>query len=96
MGNGKVTCLSLYGGPDIDFGPHYPKGSAVWIDNIASGAEGLLQRFKAWLEDEKYKKVWHNYSFDRHVMMNEGINCLGFGGKVWFHHLCPLLVSLYR
>ena len=26
------------------------------------------------------KKVWHNYSFDRHVMGNAGLQCQGFEG----------------
>lgn len=25
-------------------------------------------------------KCWHNYGFDRHVMLNTGIDCKGFGG----------------
>ena len=36
-------------------------------------AEGLLLEFKAWFEDDAVRKVWHNYSFDRAVMANEGI-----------------------
>ena len=51
----------------------------MWIDNLGA-ADGVLQAFKPWFEDEEYKKVWHNYGFDRHVMNNEGINCKGFAG----------------
>jgi DNA polymerase I len=78
VGNGNVTCLSIYGGPDIDFGDG--PGSALWIENIDSSAD-LLQEFKQWFEDARYKKVWHNYGFDRHVMFNEGVDCKGFGGE---------------
>lgn len=78
VGNGAVTCISIYGGPDIDFGDG--PGSALWIENIDKSA-GLIQEFKQWFEDEKYKKVWHNYGFDRHVMFNEGVDCKGFGGE---------------
>jgi hypothetical protein len=77
VGNGNVICMSIYGGPTIDFGNG--PGSVLWIENLNQSA-GLLQEFKPWLEDSRYKKVWHNYGFDRHVLFNEGINCLGFGG----------------
>ena len=40
VGNGRVICLSLYGGPDVDFGDG--PGSAVWVDNFGA-AEGVLQ-----------------------------------------------------
>jgi hypothetical protein len=79
IGNGKVTCVSIYGGNDINFGPKRGKGCAIWVENIEA-AEGVLQYFKDWFENESRYKVWHNYGFDRHVMMNEGIDCKGFAG----------------
>jgi hypothetical protein len=75
VGNGYVTCLSIYSGPDIDYG----NGPSLWIDNL-DHACGILQLFRPWLENERFKKVWHNYGFDRHVLWNEGINVQGFGG----------------
>lgn len=78
VGNGYVTCLSIYGGPTLQLGAGEP-GNALWIDNL-DDACGVLQEFKDWLEDESVKKVWHNYGFDRHVLWNEGIDCLGFAG----------------
>ena len=77
VGNGHVTCVSIFSGRDVDYGDG--KGKALWIDNLDEAA-GLLQVFKEWFEDQTQKKVWHNYGFDRHVMYNEGIDCLGFGG----------------
>ncbi len=77
VGNGRVTCMSLFGGPDVDFGEG-PR-NVLWIDNYGDCA-GLLQHFKDWLQDPSYKKVWHNYGFDRHVLFNEGIDCKGLGG----------------
>jgi DNA polymerase I-like protein with 3'-5' exonuclease and polymerase domains len=71
VGNGRVTCVSIYSKcfhGDFGDGP----GCALWIDNLGD-AEGVLQEFKAWFEDDTVRKVWHNYSFDRHVMGNEGI-----------------------
>ena len=31
--------------------------------------KAILEAFKPFFEDPDIKKVWHNYSFDRHVMM---------------------------
>lgn len=89
IGHGYVTCLSVYSGPDFDYGlgdsdgddkeEEGKKGTMLWVDNL-DDAHGILQEFKSWLEDETILKVWHNYGFDRHVLYNEGINVKGFGG----------------
>lgn len=79
VGNGYVTCVSIYSGPDFDYGLGDGPGTVLWIDNLDDSC-GLLQKFKEWFEDEKHQKVWHNYGFDRHVMWNEGIDVRGFGG----------------
>lgn len=71
----QVTCLSIYSGPGVDFG----NGPYVWVDNL-DAAEGTLGLFRDFLESTSAKKVWHNYSFDRHVLYNEGINVRGLGG----------------
>jgi DNA polymerase-1 len=75
VGNGKIICFSCFAGPDIDFG----NGPRLFIDNYAE-CEGLVNIFKDYFEDSRYLKVWHNYSFDRHIIYNHGINVLGFGG----------------
>jgi len=79
IGNGYVTCVSIYSGPDFDYGLGDGPGTVLWIDNLDDSV-GLLQEFKEWFEDSNHLKVWHNYGFDRHVLWNEGVNCLGFGG----------------
>lgn len=79
IGNGYVTCASVYSGPDFDYGLGQEPGSTLWIDNL-DDACGILQEFKEWFEDPTIYKVFHNYGFDRHVMWNEGIDCQGFGG----------------
>ena len=43
-------------------------------------SENLIQEFKEYFENEKIKKVWHNYSFDRHILYNHLIDAKGFGG----------------
>jgi len=73
----QVICISIYGGPGVDFGDG--DNRVLWVDNLGK-AEGVLQEFKGWLEDPNTQKVWHNYGFDRHVLYNEGINCRGFAG----------------
>jgi hypothetical protein len=79
VGNGYVTCVSIYSGPDFDYGLDQGPGTILWIDNL-DDAHGILQEFKEWFEDDKFLKVWHHYGFDRHVMWNEGIDVKGFGG----------------
>lgn len=79
VGNGYVTCASIYSGPQFDYGLGEGPGSVLWIDNL-DDAFGTLQEFKPWFENDQILKVWHNYGFDRHVMWNEGIDCRGFGG----------------
>jgi hypothetical protein len=79
IGNGYVTCASVYSGPEFDYGLGQGPGTTLWIDNL-DDACGVLQEFKDWFEDPTKYKVWHNYGFDRHVMWNEGIDCQGFGG----------------
>lgn len=84
VGNGKVVCVSLYGGDHIDFDRFaaHPSssnvGTALFIDNMQE--EGVLEVFKEWFEDSSVKKVWHNYGFDRHVLFNEGVDARGFAG----------------
>ena len=77
VGNGFVTCVSIYSGPDFDYGEG--PGKALWVDNLDE-AQGVLDVFKDWFEDERFKKVWHNYGFDRHVLHNMNIDCKGFAG----------------
>ncbi len=76
VGNGFVTCLSIYSGPDFDYGLGDGPGTALWVDNL-DDSFGVLQCFKEFFEDERFQTVWHNYGFDRHVMWNEGIDVKG-------------------
>jgi len=86
VGNGRVICISIYAGEEFDFG--LGPGKALWIDNIDE-AEDVLLEFKAWFENTNYKKIWHNYGFDRHVLANMGIECKGFVGDTM--HMARLL-----
>ena len=86
VGHGFVTCATIYCGfeHELGLGPH----RRIWIDNL-DDAEGTLDLFKSFFEDPEYRKVWHNYSFDRHVMMNMDIDCQGFFGDTM--HMARLL-----
>ena len=77
IGNGRVTCLSLYAGPEHDFGG----GPLVWVDDL-DGAWGTVAAMREWLEDATRLKVWHHYAFDRHVLHNWPclVNTRGLGG----------------
>lgn len=75
VGNGQVLCAQCFVGPDVDFG----NGPRLFIDNYADAADIILE-FKEYFEDPNYLKCWHNYSFDRHILYNHGIDVQGFGG----------------
>eukprot|EP00985_Skeletonema_marinoi_P000222 scaffold60_cov137-Skeletonema_marinoi.AAC.21 len=54
VGNGYVTCLSVYSGPDFDYGLNdQGPGTMLWVDNL-DDACGILEEFKEWLEDETF------------------------------------------
>lgn len=77
VSKGKVICLTAYGGEHLDFG----SGPRLFVDCLdGEGGESLLYLFKGYFEDAGLYKIWHNYSFDRHILLNHGINVSGFGG----------------
>lgn len=75
-------------------GPSSCKQTKIWIDLLPSDVKdvsvkgilehpeckGIIEVFKPYFESDRFKKVWHNYGFDRHVLMNMGIDCQGFEG----------------
>jgi len=75
VGNGMVTCVTLYAGKEMRFGG---EGSSVFVDVL--GKPEILERIKPFLESEKTLKVWHNYSFDRHILFNHGVDVMGLKG----------------
>lgn len=54
MGNGRVTCISIYGGPDLDCGEG--PGKVLWVDNIGQ-ASGTLEEFLPFFASDSHKKV---------------------------------------
>lgn len=72
--HGEVICFSIYPGPEADFGD---KKSCIWVD-VLDGGKDILKEFAPFFEDPSIKKVWHNYSFDIHVIENYGLKVSGF------------------
>lgn len=73
--NGTITCASIFCGHDVNFGD----GSVLWIDTL-DGEKGTLEEFKSFFQSRRVGKVWHNYSFDRHVLYNHNIDVHGLAG----------------
>ncbi|KAL0320784.1 UNVERIFIED_CONTAM: DNA polymerase I A, chloroplastic/mitochondrial [Sesamum radiatum] len=73
--HGEIICFSIYSGPEADFGDGK---SCIWVDVLDGGGKDLLKEFAPFFEDPNIKKVWHNYSFDNHVIENYGLKVSGF------------------
>lgn len=90
--HGRVICFSVYCGPDVHFGRTPPAAgqpfrSMLWVDTYLDGDENksddlraIWEAFRPFFESKSLRKVWHNYSFDRHVMERMGIKMEGFDG----------------
>lgn len=90
--HGRVICFSVYAGPGVHFGEQAPAAGAplrsmLWVDTWLDGDEArageaaaIVETFRPFWESERHKKVWHNYSFDRHVMERLGLRMAGFDG----------------
>ena len=69
---------------------HSSEGGCIQDQGVEGRAEAdaILAEFRRFFEDDDIKKVWHNYSFDRHVLANmlappgtgAGIAVAGFAG----------------
>ena len=88
--HGRVICFSVCAGPDIHFGPGSPAPGQptqriLWVDTYLNGdqsraeeAEAIASEFQKFWASKNHLKVWHNYSFDRHVLERSGLSCFGF------------------
>ncbi|XP_065025408.1 DNA polymerase I A, chloroplastic-like isoform X2 [Musa acuminata AAA Group] len=90
VGHGELICFSIYSGPLADFGNGK---SCIWVD-VLDGGRDVLMKFVPFFEDSSIKKVWHNYSFDSHVLGNYGIKLSGFHADTM--HLARLFDSSRR
>jgi len=82
IGHGKLISFSIFCGKDAHFGVLRNKKlnqNKVWVDLLdCDDRDGILNTFRPYFESPDTKKVWHNYSFDRHILSNENIRCQGF------------------
>eukprot|EP00930_Biecheleria_cincta_P030511 TRINITY_DN2112_c0_g1_i8.p1 TRINITY_DN2112_c0_g1~~TRINITY_DN2112_c0_g1_i8.p1 ORF type:complete len:1089 (+),score=182.82 TRINITY_DN2112_c0_g1_i8:103-3369(+) len=69
VNHGRAVCATCYCGDDADFG----NGPRLLVDNWGPSAGLLELKFKAYFEDASYRKIFHNYSFDRHVLARHNI-----------------------
>ncbi|XP_064981508.1 DNA polymerase I A, chloroplastic-like isoform X1 [Musa acuminata AAA Group] len=90
VGHGELISFSIYSGPLADFGNGK---SCIWVD-VLDGGRNVLDEFVPFFEDSSIKKVWHNYSFDSHVLGNYGIKLSGFHADTM--HLARLFDSSRR
>ncbi|KAL5972697.1 hypothetical protein ACLOJK_039502 [Asimina triloba] len=90
VGHGQIICFSIYSGPNVDFGNGK---NCIWVD-VLDGGQDLLMEFAPFFEDPFIKKVWHNYSFDCHILGNHGIKVSGFHADTM--HLARLWDSSRR
>ncbi|KAH9621059.1 hypothetical protein KSS87_011840 [Heliosperma pusillum] len=75
VNHGEIICFSIYSGIDVDYGNGK---SCIWVDVLDGGGKDILAEFAPFFEDSSIKKVWHNYSFDCHVVENYEIKLSGF------------------
>nr|XP_043640219.1 DNA polymerase I B, chloroplastic/mitochondrial isoform X2 [Erigeron canadensis] len=75
VNHGEVICFSIYSGHEADFGNGK---SCIWVDVLDGGGKHILDIFSPFFENPMIKKVWHNYSFDNHVIENYGLKLSGF------------------
>ncbi|KAM7489740.1 hypothetical protein LguiB_027224 [Lonicera macranthoides] len=73
--HGEITCFCICSGSQANFGNNK---SCIWVDVLDGGGISLLAVFAPFFEDPSIKKVWHNYSFQNHVIENYGLNVSGF------------------
>ncbi|KAK7276808.1 hypothetical protein RIF29_17954 [Crotalaria pallida] len=89
--HGEIICFSIYSGPEADFGGGK---SCIWVDVLDGGGKEILDKFAEFFSDSNIKKVWHNYSFDCHVIENYGFKVSGFHGDTM--HMARLWDSSRR
>ncbi|GJN12315.1 hypothetical protein PR202_ga30584 [Eleusine coracana subsp. coracana] len=78
VGHGEVICFSISSANSDSQAADFGNGkTCIWVD-VLNGGRDVLMEFAPFFEDPSIKKVWHNYSFDRHVIENHGIKVAGF------------------
>eukprot|EP00916_Digyalum_oweni_P002947 GHVL01005418.1.p1 GENE.GHVL01005418.1~~GHVL01005418.1.p1 ORF type:complete len:768 (+),score=101.48 GHVL01005418.1:1669-3972(+) len=68
----KLNFATCFCGDDVDFGD----GPHLWIDNSGDGQ--VLLQFQEYFSCQDRLKVFHNFSFDYHLLRGEDIQVRGF------------------
>ncbi|KAL6779457.1 POLG1X [Auxenochlorella protothecoides x Auxenochlorella symbiontica] len=85
--HGDLICFSIHCGPDVDFGGGASPSvqSTLWVDTYLDGdasrkeeAAEILSLFAPFFSSPDHPKVWHNFSFDRHIVERAGVKHAGF------------------
>ena len=85
VGHGRVTAITVYAGEDVNFG----NGPRLFIDCLDStDGTDMFNVFSDYFANASIRKVFHNYSFDYHVLCNHGLVVAGFAGDTM--HMCRL------
>jgi len=74
VNNGRVLCATCFCGDDVDFG----NGPRLFVDNDGPAAGILREHFGVYFADTSFRKVFHNYSFDKHMLRRHDIIVGGF------------------
>eukprot|EP00448_Togula_jolla_P018526 CAMPEP_0170583406 /NCGR_PEP_ID=MMETSP0224-20130122/8115_1 /TAXON_ID=285029 /ORGANISM="Togula jolla, Strain CCCM 725" /LENGTH=849 /DNA_ID=CAMNT_0010906725 /DNA_START=79 /DNA_END=2629 /DNA_ORIENTATION=- len=72
--SGRVLCATCYCGDDVDFG----NGPRLFVDNDGPAAGLIKDSLGGYFADANFRKVFHNYSFDVHVLRRSGVDVGGF------------------
>ena len=85
VGHGRVTAITVYAGDDVNFG----NGPRLFIDCLdPTDGTDMFSVFSQYFADHSIRKVFHNYSFDYHVLSNHHLHVRGFAGDTM--HMCRL------
>ncbi|RLM60798.1 hypothetical protein C2845_PM14G04030 [Panicum miliaceum] len=94
VGHGQVTCFSIYSANSNAQVADFGNGKTCISVDVLDGGRDVLTEFAPFFEDPSIKKVWHNYSFDSHVIENHGIKVARFHADTM--HLARLWDSSRR
>ncbi|KAK2080515.1 hypothetical protein QBZ16_000368 [Prototheca wickerhamii] len=96
--HGRLICFSVHAGPGTDFSADGSGRPTLWVDTYLDGdsarqdeARKILDAFAPFFASASRRKVWHNFSFDRHIVERAGLRHGGFEADTM--HMARLLDS---
>ena len=69
--HGEITCFSIYGGSEADFGGGK---SCIWVDVLDGGGQEILEKFADFFSNPSIKKV--SFSFFFYPIAHLKMQCL--------------------